>query len=340
MLEKVVTQLGFAPPLADMLYRDPYRAVRGNVQYGFDLGVADVNGQSCHALAFVQKDIDWQIWISDGAATDAVQGGHHIQDTAVAAAVHRGVHRLGLRATHRHVGIHAGGAGGAGEDSVRNSLWRQIEVGSMSMFKRLSNRKQLTGVVLAGVAMVACLAIGADRAAAFRGGGFGGGGFRGGGGFHAGGFAGGGFHGGVGGFRGGGFAGGAARFGGGGLFDRGGDAGFGAGGWGSVHNASTFSDRADGFQQSHPEVQQDHPDADRSASQVEQDHPDADRSASQVERNHPDADRNASEFQQNRLDVDNNVSKFQQNHPDEANSLQQNRFNEANSLQRNRFNET
>jgi hypothetical protein len=66
MLEKVVTQLGFAPPLADMLYRDPYRAVRGNVQYGFDLGVADVNGQSCHALAFVQKDIDWQIWISDG----------------------------------------------------------------------------------------------------------------------------------------------------------------------------------------------------------------------------------------------------------------------------------
>ena len=63
MLEKVVTQLGFAPPLADMLYRDPYRAVRGNVQYGFDLGMADVNGQSCHALAFVEKDIDWQIWI-------------------------------------------------------------------------------------------------------------------------------------------------------------------------------------------------------------------------------------------------------------------------------------
>jgi hypothetical protein len=66
MLDKVVTQLGFAPPLADMLYRDPYRAVRGNVQYGFDLGPADVNGQSCHALAFVEKDIDWQIWIEDG----------------------------------------------------------------------------------------------------------------------------------------------------------------------------------------------------------------------------------------------------------------------------------
>ena len=66
MLEKVVTQLGFSPPLADLLYHDPYRAVRGNVQYGFDLGQTDVNGESCHALAFVEKDIDWQIWITDG----------------------------------------------------------------------------------------------------------------------------------------------------------------------------------------------------------------------------------------------------------------------------------
>jgi hypothetical protein len=66
MLDKVVTQLGFAPPLADLLYRDPYRAVRGNVQYGLDLGMAEVNGQSCHALAFVEKDIDWQIWIDAG----------------------------------------------------------------------------------------------------------------------------------------------------------------------------------------------------------------------------------------------------------------------------------
>ena len=66
MLDKVVTQLGFAPPLADLLYRDPYRAVRGNVQYGFDLGLNDVDGRICHALAFVEKDIDWQIWIDTG----------------------------------------------------------------------------------------------------------------------------------------------------------------------------------------------------------------------------------------------------------------------------------
>ncbi len=66
MLQKVVTQLGFAPPLADLLYRDPYGAVRGNVQFGFDLGDTDVNGRTCHALAFVEKAVDWQIWIDDG----------------------------------------------------------------------------------------------------------------------------------------------------------------------------------------------------------------------------------------------------------------------------------
>ena len=69
MLDMAVTKLGFAPPLTDLLYRDPYHAVRGNMQYGFDLGETDVNGRSCHALAFVEKDIDWQIWIDDGTQT-------------------------------------------------------------------------------------------------------------------------------------------------------------------------------------------------------------------------------------------------------------------------------
>ena len=66
MLDKLVSQVDFAPPLADFLYRDPYANVRGMLQYGLDLGLNDVNGMSCHALAFVEKDIDWQIWIQDG----------------------------------------------------------------------------------------------------------------------------------------------------------------------------------------------------------------------------------------------------------------------------------
>jgi hypothetical protein len=66
MLEKVITQLGFSPPLVDFRYRDPYHAVRGNVQFGLDLGVTSVNGEQCYALAFVEKNIDWQIWIDTG----------------------------------------------------------------------------------------------------------------------------------------------------------------------------------------------------------------------------------------------------------------------------------
>lgn len=61
MLEQLLPKLDFTPPLSDLLYRDPYKTVRGNIQYGFDLGQGDVNGRSCRMLAFVEKDIDWQI---------------------------------------------------------------------------------------------------------------------------------------------------------------------------------------------------------------------------------------------------------------------------------------
>jgi hypothetical protein len=66
MLNMLMARLGFVPPLTDLMYRDPYRAMRGNVQSGLDLGLTQVNGRTCHMLAFVQKDIDWQIWIGDG----------------------------------------------------------------------------------------------------------------------------------------------------------------------------------------------------------------------------------------------------------------------------------
>jgi len=66
MLAELLPKLDFIPPLADLLYRDPYKAVRGNIQYGFDLGQTDVNGRNCRALAFVEEDIDSQIWIENG----------------------------------------------------------------------------------------------------------------------------------------------------------------------------------------------------------------------------------------------------------------------------------
>ena len=66
MLEGLVPKLNFAPPLADFLYKDPYASVRRNVQFGLYLGLNDVNGRSCHTLAFVEQNIDWQIWIDTG----------------------------------------------------------------------------------------------------------------------------------------------------------------------------------------------------------------------------------------------------------------------------------
>jgi hypothetical protein len=66
MLEKLLPQLHFSPPLSDLLYSNPYQQVRGNIEYGFDLGMNQVNGRSCRMLAFVEKDIDWQIWIDAG----------------------------------------------------------------------------------------------------------------------------------------------------------------------------------------------------------------------------------------------------------------------------------
>jgi hypothetical protein len=66
VLEKVITQLGFSPPLADFLYHDPYHAIANNIRFGLDLGATMVNGARCESLAFVEKDIDWQIWIDSG----------------------------------------------------------------------------------------------------------------------------------------------------------------------------------------------------------------------------------------------------------------------------------
>lgn len=65
-LDATVQTLGFSPPLADFLYADPYQTLREKVQFGFYVGVGDVDGTPTHHLAFVEKDVDWQIWIEDG----------------------------------------------------------------------------------------------------------------------------------------------------------------------------------------------------------------------------------------------------------------------------------
>ena len=117
------------------------------------------------------------------------------------------------------------------------------------VFIHRKQRRTLPIWLLAGTVLATSAYLGSERADAF---------FRGGGGF---------------GIR--GFHGGGSRFGDGGFFDRSRDAGFGRGGFGNVHSASSFSDHADTYRQSHPEYQ-------RPPSQSEQARPDDRPSTSQT----------------------------------------------------------
>lgn len=65
-LDRLLETYGFSPPLSDFLYADPYRVLRDRIQFGIYVGQSNVDGVRCHHLAFVDKTIDWQIWIEDG----------------------------------------------------------------------------------------------------------------------------------------------------------------------------------------------------------------------------------------------------------------------------------
>jgi hypothetical protein len=65
-MDYLMEKYGFSPPLVDFIYQDPYRILIENVESGFYVGLHSISGTRCHHLAFVQKDIDWQIWIEDG----------------------------------------------------------------------------------------------------------------------------------------------------------------------------------------------------------------------------------------------------------------------------------
>jgi hypothetical protein len=66
-MDTLMTQYGFTLPLSDVLVSDPYKAFVSHVAAGVVIGDSTINGQACKHLAFVEKYIDWQIWISEGA---------------------------------------------------------------------------------------------------------------------------------------------------------------------------------------------------------------------------------------------------------------------------------
>ena len=54
-------------PAADLLMSDPYKELMPDVTDAKDLGSGVIHGVECDHLAFRTKEVDWQIWIAQGA---------------------------------------------------------------------------------------------------------------------------------------------------------------------------------------------------------------------------------------------------------------------------------
>ncbi|MEQ9617803.1 MAG: DUF2092 domain-containing protein [Deltaproteobacteria bacterium] len=65
-LDKLYEQYGFAPALSEFLFINTFKTMTKNVVSAENFGPSKVFGVKCQHLYFVEKDIDWQIWIEDG----------------------------------------------------------------------------------------------------------------------------------------------------------------------------------------------------------------------------------------------------------------------------------
>jgi len=65
-LNKLLEQYKFAPALSEFLFINTFREMTQNVTSGAYFGSSKVFGTNCNHLAFVQDNIDWQIWIDAG----------------------------------------------------------------------------------------------------------------------------------------------------------------------------------------------------------------------------------------------------------------------------------
>lgn len=65
-IDALVNRHGYVLPLGDLIYSNPYQALMDNTYYGFYVGFSYLRDIPCHHLAFVHRNVDWQIWIEDG----------------------------------------------------------------------------------------------------------------------------------------------------------------------------------------------------------------------------------------------------------------------------------
>jgi hypothetical protein len=60
-------RFGITMPFEDLIRSDPHKDLLQKVTSGTDIGPVTVIGVPCEHLAFTQDNIDWQIWIENGA---------------------------------------------------------------------------------------------------------------------------------------------------------------------------------------------------------------------------------------------------------------------------------
>jgi hypothetical protein len=66
MLEFARTQLDVIAPGTDLIGTRSYDLLMQGVTAGSYLGLAAVNGQRCHHLAYRGAEVDWQLWVREG----------------------------------------------------------------------------------------------------------------------------------------------------------------------------------------------------------------------------------------------------------------------------------
>jgi hypothetical protein len=66
-LDKARDEFGIDLPLIDVAVSDPYKNAMEKVTKGIYFGTSTAMGFSCQHLAFRQENVDWEIWIQEGA---------------------------------------------------------------------------------------------------------------------------------------------------------------------------------------------------------------------------------------------------------------------------------
>jgi hypothetical protein len=67
MIDFARDSLDIIVPAGDLLYRNALELLTADVRSGFVVGKGVVGGVRCDHLAFRNADVDWQIWIQEGA---------------------------------------------------------------------------------------------------------------------------------------------------------------------------------------------------------------------------------------------------------------------------------